>query len=195
MFGVRELVTGYVIPTIAGVALMGAPFLWCRVRREEPEDYGISWKLEKKSLVELLTVTAIVLIPLTFVSVNWPFETLPRHSTAWRSLNLMAAGTSAAIIEEIFYRGWLLPLFKKRVGAFWAIVLSSALFALSHIFVSQTIFLFAVFFPGCVMGFLRVRHGNIATSTLFHAAANVWAVWFAPLNWPSVSWILERLHI
>jgi membrane protease YdiL (CAAX protease family) len=185
--------TSYVIPTLAGVALMGTPFLWCRLRGEEPEDYGISWKLEKKSFAELLMITAAVLLPLTIVSMNWPFESLPRHSTLWRSLNLMAAGMSAAIIEEIFYRGWLQPLFKKRVGAFWAIALSSALFALSHIFVAQTVFLFAVFFPGCVMGFLRERHGNISTSTIFHAVANVWAVWFAPLHWPTMPWIIERL--
>jgi membrane protease YdiL (CAAX protease family) len=185
--------TSYVIPTIAGVALMGAPFLWCRLRREAPEDYGISWKLEKKSFAELLVITAAVLLPLTIVSVNWPFESLPRHSTLWRSLNLMAAGTSAAIIEEIFYRGWLLPLFKKRLGAFWAIMFSSGLFALSHIFVADAIFLFAVFFPGCIMGFLRERHGNISTSTLFHAVSNIWAVWFAPLHWPSTAWIIERL--
>jgi membrane protease YdiL (CAAX protease family) len=184
--------TSYVIPTIAGVALMGLPFLWCRLRREDPEKYGISWKLERRNLFELSLVTVAVLLPLTVVSMNWPLETLPRHSSLWRSLNLAAAGISAAIIEEIFYRGWVLPLFRKRVGAFWAVMFTSALFALSHIFVAQTIFLFAVFFPGCIMGFLRVRHGNIATSTLFHALANVWAIWFAPLRWPTMFWLIQN---
>ena len=84
MFSLREFMTAYVIHTLAGVALMGAPFLWCRLRKEAPENYGISWKLEKKSLIELCVVTAIVLAPLTIVSINWPFEHLPRHSSLWR---------------------------------------------------------------------------------------------------------------
>jgi membrane protease YdiL (CAAX protease family) len=60
--------------------------------------------------------------------------------------------------------------------------------------VARSLFLFAVFFPGCIMGFLRERHGNIATSTLFHGIANMWAIWFAPLKWPSLTWILGRFQ-
>jgi membrane protease YdiL (CAAX protease family) len=190
-----NVLRSYVIPTIAGLAFMGVPFLWCRMRREDPESYGLSWRFETRSVVECLLVTAVILLPLTIVSIFWPLETLPRHSTLWRSLNLAAAGISAAIIEEIFFRGWLLPLFRKRLSPFWAIVLTSAIFALSHIFVAKTPFLFAVFFPGCVMGFLRERHGNISTSTLFHALGNLWAIWFAPLRWPTMAWIIQQLPL
>jgi membrane protease YdiL (CAAX protease family) len=185
----------YIIPTAAGIAFMGIPFLWCSLRRENPDSYGLSWKFESRNFAECLFITIVILAPLTIVSVYWPVESLPRHSSLGRSLNLAAAGVSAAIIEEIFYRGWLLPLFRKRFSAFWAIVFTSVLFALSHIFVAQTPFLFAVFFPGCVMGFLRERHGNISTSTLFHASANIWAIWFAPLRWPSIAWIIQHISI
>jgi membrane protease YdiL (CAAX protease family) len=174
---------------------MGIPYLWCRMRHEDPESYGLSWEFDWDNLVECLLITAVLLIPLTLLSIFWPAETLPRYSTFWRSLNLAAAGVSAAVIEEIFYRGWLLPLFRKRFSAFFAIMFTSLIFALSHIFVAQTPFLFAVFFPGCIMGLLRERHGNISTSTLFHALGNIWAIWFAPLRWPTMAWVIEHLPL
>jgi membrane protease YdiL (CAAX protease family) len=185
----------YLIPTLAGVALIGIPFLWCRVKREDPGSYGLYWKFERRSLIECLLITVVILLPLTIVSVNWPLESLPRHSNFSRSLYFATAGVSAAIIEEIFYRGWLLPLFRKRLSAFWAIALTSAIFAMSHIFVAQTPFLIAVFFPGCVMGFLRERHGNISTATLFHASGNIWAIWFAPMHWPTMAWLIQQLSV
>jgi membrane protease YdiL (CAAX protease family) len=99
---------------------------------------------------------------------------------------LALTGISAAIIEEIFFRGWIQPLCKKKFGAVLAILFTSAVFAAAHVFVARAAFIVAVFFPGCVMGFLRERHGNISTSTLFHATANIWAIWFVPLRFPAL---------
>ncbi|MDR1579046.1 MAG: CPBP family intramembrane metalloprotease [Synergistaceae bacterium] len=181
-----------IIPTVVGLIFVYSPFLWCRLRNEPPESYGLSWKPDKRCLRECLFITAFVLIPLTYVSLNWPLEALPRSSSLRRSLSLAASGIAAAIIEEIFYRGWVQPLFRKKFSALWSVAFTSALFALSHVFVAGAPFLFAVFIPGCVMGFLKERHGNISTSTLFHAAGNLWAIWFAPLVWPSAGAILQK---
>lgn len=190
----KGLILRNVLPTLAGLVLIYTPFLWCRYRHENPLDYGLSWKLEKKPLIECLLVIAAVLLPLTFVSIHWPFEQLPRHSGLMRTLNIGAAGLAAAIIEEIFYRGWVQPLLRKRFSALLSISAASALFAVSHIFVARSPFLLAVFFPGFIMGLLRERHGNIGTSTLFHAVCNVWAIWFAPLRWPSFQWIGSQIQ-
>jgi membrane protease YdiL (CAAX protease family) len=182
-----------IISALAGVAFIYIPFAWCHFRHEDTELYGLSWKMQKGHFLEFLILTTFVLVSLTFVSVNWPFEKLPRHSSLGRILNLGASGIGAAIIEEIFYRGWVQQLFKKKFSVFWAVIFTSAIFALSHVFVTQTLFLIAVFFPGCLMGFLRERHGNIATSTLFHAVSNIWAIWFAPLTWPTLEWVAQTL--
>lgn len=185
-----------IIPTLVGMVFLYTPFLWCRYRHENPDLYGLSWRFDRRKTIECLLVTAIVLTPLTIISLHWPLEELPRHSTLGRTLNLVAAGLAAAIIEEVFYRGWVQPLLRRKLPAFWAIVVSSAIFAASHVFVARLPFLFAVFVPGCVMGFLRERHGNISTSTLFHFLGNMWAIWFAPLvwpNWPEIKQLLEAL--
>ena len=182
-----------VLPTLVGMALILIPFRWCTYRKEDPETYGLSWRFEKRALVECLIITACVLVPLTYVSINWPYEELPRSSGFFRTVDIASAGIAAAFIEEVFFRGWIHPLLRKRISALPAIVITSALFASSHIFVAQSPFLIAVFFPGCIMGFLRERHGNISTSTLFHGLSNIWAVWFAPLVWPKFDTILPIL--
>jgi membrane protease YdiL (CAAX protease family) len=184
----KQLIAG-----IAAFAFIYIPFAWCRWRKENPDTYGLSWQFNKRSLAECLILTAIVLGTLTAVSINWPFETLPRHSSLGRTLNLAAGGIGAAIIEEIFYRGWLQQIFKKKLPVFLAVILTSAIFASSHVFVAQTPFMIAVFFPGCVMGFLREKHGNISTSTLFHGISNLWAIWLSPLSWPTMDWILRNV--
>ncbi|MDL2264740.1 CPBP family intramembrane metalloprotease, partial [Synergistaceae bacterium OttesenSCG-928-I11] len=127
-----------IIPTAAGLALVYTPFLWCRYRHETPESYGLSWKLTRRSFFECLLVTAVLLIPLTYLSIHWPVENLPRHSAPMRTLDLAASGLAAAIIEEIFFRGWVQPLFNKKFSALFSVIFTSAIFALSHIFVAQT---------------------------------------------------------
>jgi membrane protease YdiL (CAAX protease family) len=188
-----HILTSYVIPTIVGMAFVCVPFYWCRAHGVDAEEFGLSWRTSKVNLMECLLITGAFLAPLTLISLSWPTESLPRVSPFGRTINLLIAGCSAAVIEEVFYRGWLQPLIRKHLGALLSIIITSAIFAASHVFVAQTAFLFAVFVPGCVMGFLRERHGNIATSTLFHAAGNVWAVWFVPLDWPAKEWVIRRL--
>ena len=178
------------IPTLAGFALVAAPFLWCRRRGESPESYGLSWNFSRKGIFECAVVTAVVLAALTVISMNWPDEDLPRNVPLKGVVSWAVNGVSAAVIEEVFFRGWVQPMFRKRLGAIASIVITSVLFASAHMFVARAFFIVAVFFPGCIMGALRERHGNISTSTLFHAVANLWAIWFVPLHFPALGELL-----
>ncbi|MDR3280840.1 MAG: CPBP family intramembrane metalloprotease [Synergistaceae bacterium] len=173
--------------------MVSVPFLWCRRRGEDPEEYGISWRVSRHNFAECFVATVVILASLTVISLNWPGEYLPRRLPMRNALDLASSGIAAAVIEEIFFRGWLQPMFRKTMGAVASIVLTSAIFAASHVFVARAVFIFAVFFPGCVMGILRERHGNIATSTLFHASGNLWAVWFVPLNFPALQELIGKL--
>ena len=178
------------IPTLAGVALAVTPFLWCRRRGESPESYGLSWNFSRKGVFECAVVTAVVLAALTAVSMNWPGEDLPRRVSFFGALSWAVNGVSAAIIEEVFFRGWVQPMFRKRLGAVASIAITSIIFASAHVFVARAFFIIAVFFPGCIMGALRERHGNISTPTLFHAVANLWAIWFVPMHFPALADLL-----
>lgn len=87
-----------------------------------------------------------------------------------------------AIPEEVFFRGYLMErlervwpptknLFGAKVG--WALVVSSALFALGHLLVIPNPQRLAVFFPALVFGWMRARTGSIAAGAAFHALCNV----------------------
>jgi membrane protease YdiL (CAAX protease family) len=184
-----------IVPAAAGIFFVCFPFLWCRARGEPSESYGLKLGASRAVLRECAAATFLILITLTLISVNWPGEDLPRRVGAARVLKMAADGAGAALVEEIFFRGWLQPVLRKKFRAPAAVILTSAVFAAAHVFVAQASFMIAVFFMGCVMGALRERHGNITTPTLFHAAGNIWAVWFVPSNFFSLAEWAEKLGL
>ena len=62
-------------------------------------------------------------------------------------------------------------LFGAKVG--WALVVSSALFAVSHVAVIPNPQRLAVFFPALLFGWMRARTGSIAAGAVFHALCNL----------------------
>jgi membrane protease YdiL (CAAX protease family) len=103
---------------------------------------------------------------------------LPEHF-ALSAINQLVV---VAIPEEIFFRGYLLVrlervwrptrrLWGAPVG--WALVVSSALFALGHVVVVPNPQRLAVFFPALVFAWMRGRTGSIAAGATFHALCNV----------------------
>jgi membrane protease YdiL (CAAX protease family) len=76
--------------------------------------------------------------------------------------------------EEVMFRGYLLTAFGNKIGMLWAVMLSSLLFALMHIFngdmtVLSGINLFAI---GALLGFYVIRTNNIWGAFGIHAAWN-----------------------
>jgi membrane protease YdiL (CAAX protease family) len=55
----------------------------------------------------------------------------------------------------------------------WALVVSSALFAVSHVAVIPNPQRLAVFFPALLFGWMRARTGSIAAGAAFHALCNL----------------------
>ena len=165
-----------------GVAMLFlyGPYLWCRWRREDPDRYGLRWTLSPEALRDGLLALTVTLVPLTFIALHWPGQVLPRHP-GWEEIwRWGLSGTTAAVIEETFYRGWLQSLLRRRLGPWTAIPLVSLLFACSHLVLFPYPIFLATFFPGLVMGWLRERHGSVAPGTMYHGLANIWAIWFFP---------------
>ncbi|MDR3164535.1 MAG: CPBP family intramembrane metalloprotease [Synergistaceae bacterium] len=184
-----------ILPAAVGIFFACFPFLWCRARGESPESYGLRLGVSRAGFYECAAVTFLILTTLTLVSINWPGEDLPRRVGLTRALKMASDGAGAALVEEIFFRGWLQPMLRKKFRAAAAVILTSVVFAAAHVFVAQVSFMIAVFFMGCVMCFLRERHGDIATATLFHAAGNIWAIWFVPSHFFSLTEWAEQLGL
>ncbi len=87
-----------------------------------------------------------------------------------------------ALPEELFFRGYLHEMLeralppKRRIlggGIGWALILSSAAFALVHLPKYGDPRNLATFFPGLLFGWMRSATGSIFAGTLAHASSNL----------------------
>ena len=133
-----------------------------------------------KICTETLAVTILALLGLTMIAAIWPFEHLPRTIPSKRITELVLSGSFAAVTEEMFFRGWLQPLFRKKMGPAAAVTAVNLIFAPLHLIAVPHIISLSVFFPGMVMGWMKERYGSIWPSVFFHFAGNIWAIWYFP---------------
>jgi len=147
--------------------------------KKEPLDaYGLRWFMTKNAWRDVIVLTVLTLVPLTPIAMSWPG--VPYRLSYFTVLELLGAGIAASFIEEIFFRGWLQTILTRKMGAFFAIIVTSFLFACAHLIINPSWVRFATFFPGLIMGWLRWRHGSVMPAILYHIFGNVWSVWFFP---------------
>jgi hypothetical protein len=79
------------------------------------------------------------------------------------------------VFEELFFRGFLLPLLARTFGAAAGIVLSSIPFALLHGPQNQWAWqqVAMIGLAGAAFGFVRYRTGSTAASTILHSCYNL----------------------
>ncbi len=84
-------------------------------------------------------------------------------------LSIFLACTAGPIIEEIFFRGFCYPAFKKKWGVAPAMVLSAGLFALIH----QSLFAFLpIFVLGLAFAFVYEKRKSLLPSIVMHIIHN-----------------------
>lgn len=75
----------------------------------------------------------------------------------------------APLFEEVIFRGVLLPVLSRELGLGAGLMLSSAVFALAHLSISETPSLFVL---GLGLARLRQRSGRLAASVFMHSLWN-----------------------
>ena len=149
-----------------------------RDRAEDVSPFRVVF--DKRAILQTLVITAFTLLLLTAVALVWPWDDLPHRRPFDIVLKLMISGFAAAVAEEIFFRGWMQPMLRKRYSAAVSIVAVNLVFAPLHLIAAPYFISLLTFFPGLIMGWLRERYGNILPSMIFHFLGNVWAIWFFP---------------
>jgi len=77
-------------------------------------------------------------------------------------------------VEELVFRGLLLRAVERKLGVWWGIGISAAVFALFHYTGSETLpILPALFVVGAVLGLVAVRTGRLGASMVVHAGFNL----------------------
>ena len=91
------------------------------------------------------------------------------------SIKLTCLALVPAICEELTFRGFLLSSLANRISALAAVVVTSVLFGMFHVFVGNTL-MFERFLPTTCMGFLLgivcVRTGSVLPGMLLHVVHN-----------------------
>lgn len=79
------------------------------------------------------------------------------------------AAIAAPVFEEFLFRGFLLPSLTRYLSVWGAILVSSLLFAIAHLSLSEVLPLFAL---GIVLGMVYTRSRNLLASILLHSLWN-----------------------
>lgn len=90
---------------------------------------------------------------------------------------VIAVVTIVPILEELLFRGFLQTYLKERYGIKWAIVCTSAIFALFHYASSQSIenieLLISLFIFSCFLGYVKERQNSLWASIGLHGTFNM----------------------
>jgi len=87
---------------------------------------------------------------------------------------------AAPFVEEILFRGWMLPMMMARgVPTVFAVIISALAFGLVHI-TQGLMVMTSTFFLALALGTARVWTGRLAAPILGHIANNAWAVFAVP---------------
>lgn len=128
-----------------------------------------------------LLVSFAFLSALTPLAVSIAGSLPPKSPGAKEAAISLLQAPAVALAEEYLFRGYLFYLLQKVLRGDALLVLSSsAVFAMAHLPLKGPAYLLT-FFPGLLMGWLRLRSGSILPSAIFHALGNAWAIWFSPL--------------
>ena len=91
-------------------------------------------------------------------------------------LKIASVGIIIPIQEELMYRGLIYKNIEQRYNHIKAAVISSTVFAVMHMNLSQGIYAFLM---GLVMAFIYQKTKNIYACITFHCSANIFAVFIS----------------
>ena len=102
---------------------------------------------------------------------------LRRFLVSWISIFAFVA-----ILEETYFRGWVQNLLERRLGRLWSLLLTSALFGLSHFNKGATHFnwryVLLATFAGIFYGRAWREERRLVASAVTHASVDaIWSIW------------------
>jgi membrane protease YdiL (CAAX protease family) len=103
----------------------------------------------------------------------------PMGAQTW--IVILSVTVGAGILEEVFYRGLLLPLFAELFGGktVWrAIIATSAFFAVMHIGIAQPSAILGLFVLSIGLCWARVKSGGVLSPIVIHVVFNAMNIAF-----------------
>jgi membrane protease YdiL (CAAX protease family) len=166
------------------VAPLGILVLMLRGAGPAPEGGWLQFRWSPSGSALLLGVRGLLMVLPLVSLIGWLMERiLPSPSGSNPMLELvlhshdglalacfaLTALVLAPLFEEVIFRGVLLPVLSRDLGTAVGLLLSSAVFALAHLSISETPALFVL---GLGLARVRQRSGRLAASVIMHSLWN-----------------------
>jgi membrane protease YdiL (CAAX protease family) len=105
-------------------------------------------------------------------------EFVNSKTSHWAWLVIVLGALIAPVVEELFFRGLIYPILRKKFPEWFSVIISSALFAILHIQGEKSqdlTTLPVIFFLGCLFAYMREKTGRLNTTIYGHIAINLFA--------------------
>jgi CAAX protease family protein len=144
-------------------------------------DFCFRWSDWKTGLRELIFFTPLVLTLGLALGFIHPHANRPHVSAA--ILRWLLIFLFTALPEELFFRGWVQNLLERRLNRRPALLITSALFGLSHFNKRAAHFNWRYVLLAAIAGIFYGRawreQRRVAASTITHASVDwIWGLWF-----------------
>jgi membrane protease YdiL (CAAX protease family) len=123
-------------------------------------------------LIAVLGLVALVVNITKYVPERQPVVELflKEKSVPFLIYSGIFTGVVGPVIEELFFRGFMYNAFKKRIGIFWAMLITSALFASLH---TNVIGFLPIMVLGFVLAYMYEKTGTLVASVTVHMLHNL----------------------
>lgn len=190
---------------ISMLSLLGAyAFVKVYIRKDDSKKTQKHTVIECfKMLVEAIFFTCLLQCVIIYAQEKWGLKnTAVNEILSVEGLDnfllqifyLTTIGIIPAIFEELFFRKGLIDL-TREYGDKFAILISSLIFAVIHLNITQGIF---AFFMGIILGTLYVKTGKLRYGMILHGMNNSYAVLasiFSSCNWNFAYTVLDYFVI
>lgn len=147
----------------------------------------------KKSIVPIVIMAFTLSIFVSYVLAFVPEEIMQEYLEASASLTegplalqLLSTVILAPIMEEILFRGIVLPRFAKAMPLPIAVIASSLVFGIMH---GQLIWIAYATFLGLIMSVIALREKSIKASILFHMVFNFFGLFVGAFEFEKMTLI------
>jgi membrane protease YdiL (CAAX protease family) len=123
-------------------------------------------------LIGVLAAIALFINMIHYVPDKQPVVELflKEKNTSFLLYTSIFAAIVGPIIEELFFRGFMYNAFKKRVGIFWAMLITAGMFALLH---AHAVGFLPILVLGMLLAYLYEKTGTLVSSITVHMIHNL----------------------
>lgn len=171
----------YIISRLVEITFVLAN-VWLVFRSRQPlSSFGLTLENTKKSIIESLAVSTLLMIALAIVKIHLVKTQPAFHGEpvlAWKYVGWdYAAYILVAPLQEFLCRGVLQGSIQRflvgRLSWLWAVILTSSLFGVFHIHESLELGIMAII-GGILWGGMYVRHKNLIGVSINHFLIGNW---------------------